>query len=318
LETCGKLVTIFCHCTTASEEEKYKIILKLLEFLRKVPCGLANDVTASLLRNLDSHWMRLNWPQEKKQVLAISAVHPKVQVIDITYCHTIWKDVMKAMTNLSQLLQRFPDCNAINVTVTATLKKFVFQLNCDDEILEAMKACTALEHLDVRESWEVTDRSCGTLLGLTKLKYLNVDGTSISRNGLSEILEAFCNINGIHPLCKFYCPDMSTVHLRLLINLKNLTHIGMGISEGDISVLKDLEYLKSVRLRGCKFDSLRENLRDIGDKLYDIRLEGIKKIDLKFIGETFPKLECLVLMNCSYRSLAPNERYESLPAFRRL
>ncbi|XP_021933669.1 uncharacterized protein LOC110836603 [Zootermopsis nevadensis] len=319
LEECGKLLSRILHSSVATEEEKFNQIIQNCESLLELPSIFNNDITAVLLRYLDGQWMHLNWQKERMQIVAVSVIHPKAEVIDITSCCDIGKYVMDAITRLSNLIQLFPNCNTLrNVNVSTTLKKFICRLSCDDQTLGALTTCTGIQHVDVRASWEVTDKSLSTLLGLRQLKYLNVDGTSISKNGLSELLRSFCNRREVSPLCGFYCSDMSTEQLHLLIKCTHLTHIGMEVSKCDVSELKSLGHLQSVRLRVCSFDNLRKIFKDIEGKLYEIHLERIKEVDINFIGKTFPKLERLTLKDCCYRSVVLSGRIKPLPAFQTL
>jgi hypothetical protein len=319
LEECGKSVARILHLSATTEEEKYKQIIQACESLHELPSSLANDITAVMLRYLEPQWLHLDWPTERMHIVTISAIHPKVKTFDITSCPDIGKYVMAAIIQLPNLLQRFPNCNTLrNVNVNITLKKFICERSCDDQTLDALKLCTGIEYLDVRTSWEVTDKSVSTLLDLTHLKYLDIDGTSISQNGLSELLQEFCTRQMVSPLCRFYCSDISTEQMRLLIRCTNLTHIGMGISNCDIDALKSLEYLKSVRLRVCRFDSLRKTFHDVRYKLCEIHLERIEQVDVNFIGETFPNLESLKLISCSYLSLAASGGGKTVPAFQTL
>jgi hypothetical protein len=315
LEACGKSAAMVFLSTTGTEEKKYRQIIQICNSLHELPCVLADDVTSVMLRQLESQWIDLEWPDETMQMIAISVIHPKVSALDISLCSNIGKCVMNAIINCSSLVQRFPNYNALS---GRKLRKFICKLNCDDQILDALKFCTDIEYLDVRKSWEVGDKSIGTLLGLNKLKYLNIDGTSISQKGLSELLKEIRNKKAIYPLCAFYCSKISTDQLRLLVEFTNLTHIGMEVSICNMSALKYLKYLKSVHLRDGRFSSLQETFQDIGGKLCEIRLEEVEQVDIKFIAETFHKLEFLVLTNCSYRSLTPSGTLEHLPAFKEL
>jgi hypothetical protein len=319
LEGCGKIVDDILQSSVATEEDKFKNIVQFSELLHELPYVFADGVTAVMLRYLENHWIKLNWQEEKMQIVALSVIQPDVKAIDITYCPDIGKYVMGAIIHLSNLIKRFPNCNILRgVNVCTSLKKFICKLNCDDKTLGALQSCISIEHIDIRKSWDVTDNCLSTLLDFRKLKYLNIDGTSISQSGVRELLQAFCNRQQVLPLCKFYCSDISTEQLHLLIRCMHLTHIGMGASKCDISGLKSLEYLKSIRLRDCNFNNLRTTFRDIGVKLYEIRFERIEGVDINFIGETFPKLERLEMMNCFYCSLASRRKFEPLPAFKTL
>jgi hypothetical protein len=318
LERCGKSVAEILH-SSYEEEEKLKKILQVCESLHGMPHALANDITAMLLRCLEQKWNKVNLPEEINLIIAVSLIHPKVEAIDITSCPDIGKYMMGALIHLSDLVQYFPNFNTLkNVDIMKTLKKFVCRDSCEDKTLTALISCTSIESIDVEGSSDVKDANLHTLIALRQLNYLNVSRTSISQDDLSKLLEALCNGQDVSPLCEFYCSDISTEQLHLLIQCRRLTHIGIRIKNCDISDLKNLEYLKAVRLEDCGFGKLRATFINIGGKLCDIHLKKIEEVDINFIVETFPKLERLALMDCTYVSVAPSWRHKDPPSFQSL
>ncbi|XP_065164566.1 uncharacterized protein [Atheta coriaria] len=201
--------------------------------------------------------------------------------------------------------------------------------DCTDNIIQVLsESCPNLQILDVTSSRSVTDRSIPHLLKCTQLYDLNLHRTSVSVEGLGQLLLGLyrlqdigrCDdfgavlsyINSKYPkigpigLRKIHTRDLTTDQLRMLVDTcPNLENVSLFHDEqfSNLQVLAHLDHLKMLKLLSCDFygDYARQLLEVRGCNITSLHLEHVEQIDLKAImdiSQYCPRLKNLVLYNC--------------------
>jgi hypothetical protein len=225
--------------------------------LRTVSPHLANDLTIKLLRHLDRSYRELCENAIYSSVADVASeilcaiIHPDVMRLECSavISHYTLIDLYKARASrliyislpmlkrlkvqkLGQALENSPYRYSLTY-ISETLEKFSSP-NCRDEDVELLSiSCKQLQSLDLTNSFRVSDESVPFFTKFQCLEELNVSGTSISQNGVRELLTALsktevpgsdCPVRMSLQLKRFECDNLSILDISLLVdNFKNLT-----------------------------------------------------------------------------------------------
>jgi hypothetical protein len=218
------------------------------------------------------------------------------------------------------------------------LQIFTYIDHCNDNIIaQLQRHCPHLTELDVTNSMEVTNASVQPLTEVRKLKFLDLYGTQIDDEHYGMILSELPNITNItfrqdeasilrHIAVKIldtithvegYIRDIDTVTHKC----PNITSITMCSVPRDLSGLTALNVLRSLEIRHLDYVSSNfiAVLQSVGQRLTDLKLVWVCRVDLQDIITLCPSLINLSLMACSFLYLHSDTPLDpQLPHFRNL
>lgn len=272
---------------------------------------------------LNSHLKRIkfsDWPKIMRLVLYRNLSKlDKLEVLNLGSCTGGWRtseydkwilDGISVMTNLRTLCLCF-DCTDL-----------VLQVLCDN--------CPNIQCLDVTSSRSVTDRSVPYLLKCVQLKELQMHRTSVTIEGLADLLIGLPKIQDIgkcdefgavikrlhlisggrgpFALKKIHTRDLSTEHLRIFVDMfPNIEHVTLFKDNEvcDLTILSSLDLLEGLKLLSCAYygDYVKQLLEVRGENITKLHLEHVEEMDLKAlinISQNCPHLKSLVMYNCDF------------------
>lgn len=211
------------------------------------------------------------------------------------------------------------------------LRSLCICFDCSDIVVQTVSEnCPLLQTLDVTSSRSVTDRSVPYLLKCSQLRELHLNRTSVTINGLAELIVGLPKLQDIgrcdefggvikklhqnysdcgpFALRKVQSRDLSTENLRLFVDMfPKVEYISLFHEEQvtDLTVLISLDNLKDLKLLSCAFygDYLKQLLEVKGNILTSLHLEHAEEMDLNVlidISQYCPRLKSLVFYNCDF------------------
>ena len=284
--------------------------------------------------------------------LITNALHLKISHLDLLSWPWFMGEVLlkhlKEFHNL-QMLKLWPGSwSPVWATVVSMLESdscrmknlvsFSMRCHCTDKVLQVLGNSVQLQHLDVMSSIEVTDGCVGSLIKLKKLKVINMVSTSLSADGYSRLLtdipqlsklmwfdssgQALKNVSttplGLH---SYEASHVTVTQLNILVHkCPYLTQISLHWVQTDLSVLKELVYLRDIKLANCS--ALNSNLRQLlqvrGYNITSLELHEVTEVDLVMIGIFCTNLRKMNLV-CNFQQHA--EQYcigMDIPLFKHL
>lgn len=315
-----------------------------------LPTIIANKMTAKLLKRVDSLYdyvrdcISETWCQEVMYELLSAIIHPGVTRLELgaepMHSFDYRYELNFIVFFLFKKLCTMNDLKVIrlgnqyrhkvwtnDVSVAESLEEFTSVYRCSDGLLEAVvESCKRLKRLHVSWSPHVTDASIGGILKLRHLEELSVMG-KISQNGLTQLLSGLAENTGSgdreattcsSQLLSFGCYNISSSHITLLVeHFPNLIELKLLCSNGcDFTPLIGLKHLRGLWLSNIRFTQVRQLLCTIGGQLVYLHLIYAEALDVKFIGEHCPSLNCLHLI--AYDETVPSSEdyaHPCLPGF---
>jgi hypothetical protein len=346
-----RLVRYLVRTDVTEQNYVHKVCGDLQEvILKAVPPLLANDVTIKLMRHLDRRYWFLkcvtNYSclEDVASKILCAIIHPDVMRLECSdvISHLMPIDYYKpaassfiylALPMLKDLkvlklgrASKTLDCEYRLTYISEHLEQFS-SCDCSDKDVELLsKSCKRLMSLDLTLSVHVSDASLPFLTKFQYLEKLNVNGTSISQNGLTELLTALAKteVKGYgDPVCRslllksFGCDNPLNAHIDLLVaNFQNLTSLCLCHVQENISVigLRHLAHLRNFALINTILDIILEVLEVIGLQLKCLYITLPVVSDLKYICDYCPSLHCLHVFFYWRRCFRP-EATPALPVF---
>lgn len=191
--------------STSSDDSLKTSFRRSLRGLFDVPGHFVPLLLETLLNCLDQTPASSASDQSPMDLFLLSQViHPQIVQLDLQLIPTSMRNyVIRNMTRMSGL-RTLSLCLSLNIpwssffspvqtvrltSALAGLRVLAFQDLADDEFLsEVGHHCLDLVHLDVQGSVQVTDTGLASLSPLVRLKYLDVNRTSVSAEMLAEVV----------------------------------------------------------------------------------------------------------------------------------
>ncbi|KAK9882487.1 hypothetical protein WA026_021829 [Henosepilachna vigintioctopunctata] len=214
-----------------------------------------------------------------------------------------------------------------------SLRSLCLCFDCTDLVLQVLcDNCPNIQSLDVTSSRSVTDRSIPSLLKCVDLKELQLHRTSVTTEGLAQLLHGLpkiqdigrcdefgnvikclyqtLNATGPFAMKRIQTRDLARENLRLFVDMfPNIECISLFHDEqvSDLTVFSSLDHLRELKLLSCAFygDYLKQLLEVRGTNITNLHLEHVEEIDLNVlmhISRYCPYLKHLVLYNCDFSS----------------
>lgn len=231
-------------------------------------------------------------------------------------------------TNIIQMLKKIP-----------SLKYLALENSCTDNILRCLvENCKLIEDLNLNDS-TLSDKHIDILIQLPNLRNVDLYATRVSEKEIEKLLKTCDNIEyiGVQPdivacaieniisseknpgrrfkLKHFLCEEegeyISLKQLQLIvqkcpqIEQMRLVKDPIQTPESYLMALIDLDELTHLELKDYDFyaDQVGNVLKVRGCSLVHLHLTGVEQIDLnalKFINQTCPNLECLIMNECNF------------------
>jgi hypothetical protein len=296
--------------------------------LRTVPPLLANDVTIKLLRHLDRSYHKLckterdSCVEEVASEILSAIIHPDVMRLECSEInsHPTLTDHYKPRASkfIYLALPRLKDLKVLKLGWALNNSKCKYSLtyipeklerfsswDCSDKDVELLSiSCKQLVSLDLTNSFRVSNVSLPFLTKFQYLKELNVSGTRISENGLTELLTALTKTEvpgNDYPVClslllkSFGCDNPLKDHIDLLVNnFQNLTSLSLrNVQTFSVTRLNRLTHLRNFTITYMPLNLAGEILQVIGFQLKYLDITVRTVSDLKSICDYCPLLHCL-------------------------
>jgi hypothetical protein len=199
------------------------------------------------------------------------------------------------------------------------LEEFTYVTHCNDRLVRQLGLnCSKLKKVSFLYSRGVTNACVQYLLRLTKLEFLNVDGTQIDKQQYALLLSKLPNIANI----RFSREEDSLLDHIAVRNLNKITQV-YG-SPGDMVILMQkcryitildlytiprnllfvifLTKLRNLEITNADYGASKLNavVMGVGSRLTELTLSLISNVDLQDILRMCVSLRSLVLLLCSF------------------
>jgi hypothetical protein len=182
----------------------------------------------------------------------------------------------------------------------------------------------------------VDDGSITHLLKLTKLVFLNVDGTAISPKSYGKIICGLPDLENITwashvddvllSITKESIPSVKTLNvsvrnaLTVALKCPFVTHLSLFGAEECLSSLRELVSLVVLTLVRCDSDAvnLAAVLQGIGPRLRELYLSNVTNVSIQHLIKCCPSLEALFIDCCEFIRSECRHFDPQLPHFRKL
>ncbi|XP_050517624.1 uncharacterized protein LOC114330664 [Diabrotica virgifera virgifera] len=239
----------------------------------------------------------------------------------------------------------FDRCLLESIAKMKHLKSLCLCFDSTDVIVQTVgDNCQQIQCLDLTSSGSVTDRCIPFLLKCRHLKELQLHRTSVTTEGLAQLIVGLPKLQDIgrcddfgkvikylyhkfpsegpFELRKIQTRDISTENLRLLVDMfPKIEYVSLfhDVQISDLTVLISLDNLKDLKLLSCAFygDYLKQLLEIRGTNITSLHLEHVEEMDYKVlidISQCCPQLKNLVCYNCDFRnSVVPYHKLKVQP-----
>jgi hypothetical protein len=262
-----------------------------------------------------------------------SVLYPTITAIDTSgiYSSFVQRLVIETLEKVQHLTHFVLDTPtetdhsallASNISHLTRLQIFTYMFHCTDQVVEQLALhCSQLRIVSFSNSTAVTDASVPHLLRLRKLKYVNIDNTSISCESYQALLKKLpeiANINCSHPyegilhnigterldtVTKYRGSFRSTEILTQIC--PNITHLKLYKVNYDVSNLAALNNLKTLEvIRGNYITSNLQVVLNVAEsRLTVLELERVKNVNISHIIRYCSQLLVLSLEQCTFISM---------------
>jgi hypothetical protein len=205
------------------------------------------------------------------------------------------------------------------------LKVFSYMGHCTDEVARQLGLnCPHLTDVSFFLSYKVTNGCVPHLLRLSKLQYLNLQGTQVDnthyglllsqlpdiadirfRTRADDILDHI-NVDTLPKITHAYC--CGTNNNMLVQRCPKIRKLELNPPAGNLSRLTALTELRALEISHGDYvtSNLNAVLTGIGPNLIQLKLDSIKNVNLRDIVTFCPSLNILVLFQCRYLPLKAN------------
>lgn len=281
-----------------------------------VAVSLTEVVLNSYLRSIDFS----QWPKIMRYILYKNLHNlTGLENLNLGSCSGGWRT------------SEFDKCLLDSISRMKNLKSLCLCFDSTDIVVQTVgDNCPNMQCLDLTSSGSVTDRCIPFLLKCKNLRELQLHRTSVTTEGLAQIVaglpklqdigrcDDFGNVikylhhkfphEGPFALKKIQTRDISTENLRLLVEMfPKIEYVSIfhDVQISDLTVLISLDNLKDLKLLSCAFygDYLKQLLEIRGTNLSSLHLEHVEEMDFKVlvdISQCCPKLKNLVCYNCDF------------------
>lgn len=280
-----------------------------------VVVSLTETVLSEHLRTIDFS----RWPKIMRYVL-YKCLHKMsgLEVLNLGSCTGGWRT------------EEYDKSLITGISSMRNLHSLCLCFDCTDHIIHIISdTCLNLHTLDITSSRSVTDRSVPSLLRCLHLRELLLLRTSISAQGLAQILVGLPELRDIGrcddfgqvlefiqelggcqlDIRRIHMKDLSTENLRLLVEMcPRIENVSLFRDEhfSDLTVLTHLENLSDLKLLSCDFytNCMKQLLEIRGFNLTSLHLEHVEEIDgraLIYVSKSCPFLRSLILYNCDFQ-----------------
>lgn len=304
--------------------KRYRQTAPISHFLTEmtIVLSMAEVVMTPLLKHIDFSM----WPKMMRYILFknLNKAH-NLEHLNLGSCTGAWRS-----SENDRLL-------ITSISHMRNLKFLCLCFDCTDTIIQAVSEnCPNIQSLDVTSSKSVTDRSIQSLSACQQLTELLILQTSISIQGLAEIITNLPQLQNIGkcddfsklltyfretgfvaqlPLKKVHTKDMCNANMHTLVNtFPNLESFSLFLNDEEIVDLRILIALNNLRelkiLSGAFYAHfLGDTLEARGSILEILYLEQMEEMDINvviIISRCCPNLKQLVVYNCDFRDSNTN------------
>lgn len=281
-----------------------------------VVVSLTEVVLSSQLKEIDfSEWPKIMRYVIYKNLYKLSSL----EVLNLGSCTGGWRT------------SEYDKCIIDGITEMKNLRSLCLCFDCTDLVIQVVaENCTSIQCLDVTSSRSVTDRSIPYLLKCSQLRELQLHRTSVTSEGLAQLLvglpklqdigrcDDFGNVikyihqsySNVGPLGlkKIQTKGLSTENLRIFVDMfPKVEFVSLFHDEqmSDLTILSSLDNLTDLKLLSCAFyqDYLKQLLEVRGYNITSLHLEHVEEVNLNVlidISQYCPRLKSLVLYNCDF------------------